>query len=96
MARTQHVVELPQQTPRRFRDGAPVLHIDLPREVTAPEEFEDVDLIPAGEREVVPTGLAPLSDVLKTGFGLLSLVGVMKRNRSRQSGGNDASAPTGV
>lgn len=83
MAKTQHVVELPAQAPRRLRDGEPVLHVELPRAVTDPEAFEDVDLIPAGDREVVPTGLAPLSDVFTTGL-LGRFAAVATRRHSRR------------
>jgi len=61
-----------------------VLHVELPREVTDPEQFEDVDLIPAGDREIVPTGLAPLSAVLTTGL-LGAFAGVARRRHSHKS-----------
>jgi hypothetical protein len=96
MAKRQHVIELPAQGPRSTRDGEPVLDIKLPREVTSPEEFGDVELIPGGEREIVPSGLAPLSEVLHTGvFGLVSRLGSRKRDRSPRPDGNGAAAPLG-
>ncbi len=71
-----------------------MLHIALPREVTAPEEFKDVELVPAGDREIVPTGLAPFSEALKTGFGLLSRFSALKRE-SRQRAASDVPRPSG-
>jgi hypothetical protein len=92
MAKTQHVVELPAQAPRRLRDGKPVLQVELPREVTDPEKFEDVDLIPAGDREIVPTGLAPLSDVLTTGLiGTFAAVAMRRHRRKSDRARQDRS-----
>jgi hypothetical protein len=83
MAKKQHVIELPAQALRSTRDGVPVLNVKLPREVTSPEEFSDGELIPDGEREVVPSGLAPLSEVLRAGvFGLIFRLVSRERGRS--------------
>ena len=78
MRKPQRVVTLLPQTPRRFKGGHAVLNIRLPRELTHPEEFKDVVLVPAGERCVVPTGLAPFSEVLKSWLGLRLLLNVVK------------------
>lgn|GEM_PF-5899876 len=60
-------------------DGEPVLHVELPREVTDPEAFKDVDLVPTGQREIIPTGLAPFSESLKSGFGILPRLHLQKQ-----------------
>lgn len=77
-----------------MRDGEPVLHVALPREVTAPEEFEDVDLVPAGDRQIVPTGLAPFSEVLRSRLGLRPLLSALKRDR-RHDAPADVLRPSG-